>query len=188
MNKDFFKYIYDNPIIAALSDLDKIDDIIKSPCKIVFILTGDIMNIKKVVNKLKENDKLVYIHVDLIEGFSQHTSAMEFINKTIKPDGIISTKNRIIRAAKAQDIFTIQRLFVLDSLALISGKESIKTLRPDAVEILPGLMPKVIEEVHRETRVPIIAGGLIREKDDVIDGLNAGAIGISTSAEDVWYM
>lgn len=188
MNRDFFKYIYDNPIIAALNDLSKIDDIIVSPCKIVFILTGDIMNIKKLVNKLRDNGKLVYIHVDLIEGFSQHTSAMEFINKEIKPDGIISTRSRIIRAANAQNIFTIQRLFTLDALSLVSGKESIKKLKPDAVELLPGLMPKIIREVHKETRVPIIAGGLIREKEDVIEALNAGAIGISTSAENVWYM
>lgn len=188
MNKDFFKYIYDNPIIAALSDLDQLEDVIASPCKIVFILRGNIMNLEELVTTLKENGKLVYIHVDLIEGFSQHTSAMEYINKQIKPDGIISTKSRIIRAAKAQDIFTIQRLFVLDSLSLISGKESIKKLKPDAVEILPGLMEKVIKEIHKETRVPIIAGGLIREKEDVIQGLNAGAIGISTSAKDVWYM
>lgn len=90
--------------------------------------------------------------------------------------------------AKELNIFTIQRLFLLDFLALVSGKNSIQTIRPDAVEILPGIMPKIIEEIRIETRIPIIAGGLIRDKSDVIDSLNAGAIGISTSNKEVWYM
>lgn len=93
-----------------------------------------------------------------------------------------------IIAAKELNLFTIQRLFVLDSLALDSGINSIKSARPNAVEILPGIMPKIIEEISRETRIPIIAGGLIRDKSDVIDCLNSGAIGISASNKKVWYM
>ncbi len=188
MTKLFFKYIQENPIIGALNDVKKIDRVIDSPCKIVFLLTGNIMNLEWVVNKLRENGKFVCIHIDLIEGFSKHPIALEYINKTIAPDGIISTKSSIIRAAKSLGIFTIQRFFLLDSLALVTGKESIKNIRPDAVEILPGLMPKIIQEIHKETRVPIIAGGLIRSKEDVIQSLNAGAMGVSTSEQDVWYM
>ncbi len=188
MGNIFFNYIEENPIIAALSNLDKIDEVIKSPCKVVFLLTGNIMNLEEIVNKLRENGKFVCVHVDLIEGFSRHTVALEYIDKIINPDGIISTKTSIIKAAKSLGIFTIQRLFVLDSLALRTGKESIKTIKPDAVEILPGLMGKILEEVHKETRIPIIAGGLIRDKEDVIEALNAGTIGVSTSETTVWYM
>lgn len=76
----------------------------------------------------------------------------------------------------------------MDSLSLASGINSIKSIRPDAVEVLPGIMPKIIEEIREETRIPIIAGGLIRDKADVIHSLNAGAVGISSSNKAVWYM
>lgn len=188
MGSRFFSYIEENPIIAALSNLENIDEVIKSPCKIVFLLKGDIMNLEEVVERLRSAGKFVCIHVDLIEGFSRHPVALEYIDKIINPDGIISTKSSIIKTAKNLGIFTIQRLFVLDSLALRTGKESINNIKPDAVEILPGLMPKVIEEVHKETRIPIIAGGLIRDKEDVIEALSAEAIGVSTSEVRVWYM
>ncbi len=49
-------------------------------------------------------------------------------------------------------------------------------------------MPKIINELGEKTNIPIIAGGLIRDKEDVINCLNAGAIGISTSKEEVWYL
>lgn len=188
MNSNFFDNVHLNPIIGALNDIDDMDSMINSPCRIVFLLTGNIMNVHEIVKKLKDSGKLVYVHIDLIEGFSQHPSVMDYINKYVKPDGIISTKNRMIKAAKEHNIFTIQRLFLLDSLALTTGKESIKSIKPDAVEILPALMPKIIKELYKETRVPIIAGGLVRDKEDIIDGLNAGAIGVSTSNPKVWGM
>lgn len=188
MDSNFFNNVHTNPIIGALNNIDHINYIIESPCKIVFLLTGNIMNVTEIVKKLKDNGKLVYVHIDLIEGFSQHPSIMEYISKNVKPDGIISTKSRMIKAAKNYNLFTIQRLFLLDSLALKTGKDSIKSIKPNAVEILPALMPKVIKEIYKETRVPIIAGGLVKDKEDIINGLNAGAIGVSTSNPDVWNM
>ena len=191
MNKltcDFFPDIHNNPIIAAINDVNKLEDVINSPCKIVFLLTGDILNIKESVDELKKHNKLVFVHIDLLCGFSKDVTALKYLNNTINLDGIITTKSNLIKAAKELNIFTIQRLFVLDSLALTSGINSIKSIRPDAVEILPGIMPKIIREIRQETRIPIIAGGLIRDKSDVIDSLNSGAIGISTSNKNVWYM
>lgn len=188
MTKNFFTEVYDNPIIAAINDISRIDSAMNSPCKVVFLLTGDILNIKDVVDKLHEREKLVYIHIDLIGGFSKDIISLKYISEFIKPDGIITTKSNLVKAAKNLGIFTIQRLFLLDSLNLISGIKSIKVIRPDAVEILPGIMPKIVKEVGEETRIPVVAGGLIRDKTDVINSLNAGAVGISTSNEDVWYM
>ncbi len=188
MGHDFYSVIEDNPIIAAINNVKQMDEAIKSPCKIVFLLTGDILNIEEIVRVLRENDKLVFVHVDLLGGFSKDIISLKYISKYIKPDGIITTKSNLVKVAKELNIFTIQRLFLLDSLALVSGINSIKTIRPDAVEILPGIMPKIIEEIRLETRIPVIAGGLIRDKSDVIGSLNAGAIGISTSNKEVWYM
>lgn len=188
MNDNFYSSIDDSPIIAAINDIKQIDDAIKSPCKIVFLLAGDILNIKEIVDLLRKNNKLIYIHVDLIGGFSKDTTALKYIASNIKPDGIITTKSNLVKAAKELRLFTIQRLFLLDSIALISGINSIKSIRPDAVEILPGIMPKIIEEIGEKTRIPIIAGGLIRDKSDVINSINAGAVGISTSNKEVWYM
>jgi glycerol uptake operon antiterminator len=184
----FFNAVSENPIIAALNNMEKLDEIIESPCKVVFLLTGDILNLGPTVDILKKNDKIVFVHLDLMEGFSRDVIAMKFIYEYIGLDGIITTKASIVKAAKELGIFTIQRLFILDSLALVSGIGSIRSIKPDAVEILPGIMPKVTKEVHNSTKIPIITGGLIRDKEDVIESLKAGAIAISTSNKGVWYM
>lgn len=188
MKKIFFTNATETPIISAVNDLNKLDIAINSPCGNIFLLTGNIINIKETVERIKAQDKEVYIHIDLIEGISKDIWGLEYLVKNVKPDGIITTKANLIKHSKNLGIFTIQRLFMLDSLSIESGIRSINITNPDAVEILPGIIPKIIKIIHKSTNVPIITGGLIMEKEDVIQNLNSGAIAISTSCEKVWYM
>lgn len=188
MGEGFFKNIQDNPVIAAVNNAENLKKAIESPSNIIFLLTGNIFNLSTMVNEIKKNNMEVYVHIDLIEGFSKDTVALDYINKNIKPDGIITTKSNLVRYAKNIGVFAIQRLFLIDSLSLETGVNSVKAIRPDAVEILPGVMPKITRIIHQRTNIPIITGGLILDKSDVIESLKAGAVGISTSKEDIWYM
>ncbi|WMJ80559.1 glycerol-3-phosphate responsive antiterminator [Clostridium sp. MB40-C1] len=188
MKKAFFDRIQINPIIAAVKDISKLDKAIESPCEIVFLLTGDIFNLKEIVSKVKSNGKCIFIHIDLIDGFSRNVTALKYIHENIKPDGIISTKSTLIKAAKDMDMFAIQRFFIIDSLSLNNAIESLKTIRPDAAEILPGIMGKITYTINKQTNRPVIAGGLIKDKEDVIQSIKAGAIGISTTDEKIWEM
>ena len=58
----------------------------------------------------------------------------------------------------------------------------------DLIEVLPGLMPKIIRRVAQLTGKPVIAGGLISDKEDVTAALSAGAVAVSTTNPAVWRM
>ncbi|QXM07046.1 glycerol-3-phosphate responsive antiterminator [Crassaminicella indica] len=188
MNKKFYDRVGASPIIAAVNSMEKLDIAIKSPCEIIFLLTGNIFNLKSIIDKVKGQGMNIYVHIDLMEGFSKDTVALNYIYENMKPDGIITTKSSIVKKAKSMNIFVIQRLFILDSLSLETGINSVKATRPDAIEVMPGIMPKIIKNVYDKTRIPVIAGGLINDKEDVIGSLKAGAIGISTSRKEIWDM
>jgi len=49
-------------------------------------------------------------------------------------------------------------------------------------------MPKIVSKVCKLSSVPVIAGGLVSEKEDVMTLLQAGAISISSTNEDVWFI
>ena len=60
---------------------------------------------------------------------------------------------------------------------------------PDVIEILPGIIvPKIMRKISAMSCVPVIAGGLIKAREDVMNMLKNGAVAISTSARDVWFM
>ena len=45
-------------------------------------------------------------------------------------------------------------------------------------------MPKIIKKINKAVKVPIITGGLIEDKEDIINALGSGAMGISTTKKN----
>ena len=175
-----------NPIIAGVKDIEKFDDAVNSDCDIIFLLCGSIFNIKGFVKKAKEKNKVIFIHVDLLDGFSKDAVALKYIYDEIKPDGIISTKNSQLKAAKSLGFMTVQRIFIIDSLSINTAIKASQMINPDAIEILPGIMPKITKKMSDELDVPVIVGGLISDKDEIENALRSGALGVSTSAKELW--
>ena len=54
--------------------------------------------------------------------------------------------------------------------------------------LLPGLMPRVVKDICNSTDIPIITGGLIKTRDEVIQALNAGATAVSSTCCEVWKL
>lgn len=184
----FFDRIERNSIIAAVNNLEKLDIALDSPCEIIFILTGNIFNLKEISHRVRAKNKGLYIHIDSIDGFSKDTWGLEYIIKNIYPDGIITEKNNLVKLSKDMGVFTIQRLLIHDSSSLEYAINTIKVTRPNAVEILPGIMPKIIKKIITDTKMSVIASGLITDKYDLDSSLNAGAMAISTSNKNAWYL
>ena len=112
--------------------------------------------------------------------------AVDFIAQNTRADGILSIKPGLIQRAKAKGLITIQRFFLLDSIALKNIPHQLSQNGADLVEVLPGAMPKAIAQLAASIQKPIIAGGMIRDKEDVTRALSAGAVGISASNETIW--
>ena len=55
------------------------------------------------------------------------------------------------------------------------------------MEIMPGVIPKVIQRLSKE-KVPVIAGGLIETKAEVTAALRSGATAISTGRPELWEL
>lgn len=188
MEQGFLARVQSNPVVAAVRDVSHLDRALQSPSEVIFLLQGNIFNVRWCVERVQAAGKEIFIHFDLIEGFSKDPTAVNYVRDVVRPNGIITTKGNLVKIARELGLFAIQRLFILDSLSLDSGIKSVLATHPDAVEILPGLIPRVIKQVRETTKVPVIAGGLIETKDDVVANLKAGAIGVSVSKESVWYL
>ena len=168
-------------IIPAVKSLGELDQVLASTQKLVFVLFGDILSIGDIVARLKAAGKLVLVHLDLVDGLNSRDVAVDFITKNTQADGILSTKANLVKYAKAQGMLTVQRFFVLDSMAFLNIEKQFPLNHADAIEILPGLMPKVIRRLAGLTDKPIIAGGLISDREDVTIAINAGAVAVSTT-------
>jgi glycerol uptake operon antiterminator len=47
-------------------------------------------------------------------------------------------------------------------------------------------MPKLLKNLTKVSNVPVIAGGLISDEEDIQLSLESGAIAVSTTDQDLW--
>ncbi|NCC78560.1 MAG: glycerol-3-phosphate responsive antiterminator [Clostridia bacterium] len=188
MRSDLLQMLKQYPIIAAAKDGPGLDEACRSQIRIVFILFGDIVNLPSIIKKAKNCGKLVFVHLDLIEGLENKEIAAKYVKDYTEADGVISTKSNVIKAANELGLLTVQRFFVLDSMALEKAKKHMEYTYADAFEVLPGVIPKIIKKISLLTRTPVIAGGLIIDKDDAYSALHSGATAISTTNKSLWNL
>lgn len=174
------------PVIPAVKNDEWLDYCTNSECGIVYIIYGDICNIADIVLKVKDAGKKAIVHLDLIAGLSSKEISVDFIQKYTKADGIISMKPGIIKRANELGIFTIQRFYMMDALNYANIVKHVKNCNPDVVEFLPAGLPKIIGYLLEEIDKPVVASGLIMDKEDVMGALKAGAFAVSTTNREVW--
>ena len=180
-------YFKKNPVIAAVRNKEDLTKALSSKAIALFVLSGTIACLSEIMEKARNNDKLVFLHIDLIKGIASDRAGVNYLAQNNLCDGIVSTRSKLIQAAQKKDLMAVQRLFLLDSAALNSGENMIKSNDPDAIEILPGVAaPYFIDHVSKQHDCPIIAGGLIRKEKEVRDLTEEGVMAVSSSERDLW--
>ena len=187
MEQRLYEALQRNPIIAAVRDDEGLAQCLRTDIQTVFVLYGDICNIPEIVHQIKDAGKIAIVHADLISGLATKEISVDFLRHSTLADGIISTRANMIQRARELNMIAILRVFLIDSMVLDSAL-SAKNLKPDAIDILPGLMPSMLRKVRQMTGLPILTGGLITEKKEVMQALEAGALAISSTAPAVWEM
>ena len=187
MENEIYEALEQNPIIAAIRDDDGLEACLNADVRMVFVLYGDVCSIPGIVARIHQAGKIAVVHVDLILGLSAKEISVDYICEATKADGIISTRPALVQRAKKLHMFAVLRVFLIDSMAL---KEILnqKSLHPDALDVLPGLMPSMIRKVRAGTGLPVLTGGLITEKQEILQALEAGALAISTTDPTAWKM
>jgi glycerol uptake operon antiterminator len=178
------------PIIAALRKPSEVQLAIQSQADNIFFMGGDIQGILTAVNLAKQAGKGTFVHLDLIRGLSNtDKETLSFISEYIGADGIVTPKAHLIKEAKKTGLYGILHLFILDSLSLENGLKLVESTAPDGVELMPGVVTKVITQFAAELdTIPIIASGLIDTREEAAECLRAGATSLSVSNPALWNL
>lgn len=174
-----------NEIIAATRNNEEFNKALISDVDIIFCLSPNILSLASMISLCHDSGKKLYIHIDLAEGVGKDKAGITLL-KRMGVDGIISTRVSMIKLAKCEGLSTVQRFFIVDSQSVDTTVESIKQSKCDFIEIMPGVLKKVINLLSSKVNVPIIAGGLIETKEEISDAFESGAVAISTGKSEFW--
>ena len=173
------------PIIAAIRN-NRWKQALESPAEILFYLEADILTVRDKVRQAHGANKAVFVHLDLAECIGRDRIGLQYL-RNCGVDGIISTRSAILRTARELGFVTVQRIFALDSQGMNTVQEMLHAASPDFMEIMPGVIPKVIRKLSGGP-IPVIAGGLIDSKSEITAALRSGATAISTGCAELWEL
>jgi glycerol uptake operon antiterminator len=184
---EFLDALRESPVIAAVRDMEDLEHALDRKIRVIFLLAGDIFNLIDIRESMRAQGHLFLLHLDLIRGIARDQAGISYLKQYFRIDGIISTHANIIQYARKQRLIALQRLFIVDSESLKSGARLVASSKPDSVEILPGIiLPFIHESLLQLDLPPIVAGGLIRTREEVDRILAAGAVAVSTSRKELW--
>lgn len=182
-------YFSDYPIIPAVRNINDLKEaMLKEKSVLIFLLTGSIFDLEEAMKLAHDNDKILMVNIDLVDGIAHDQKGIKYLAENNLCDGIISTKGYLIKTASQNNLMTVQRVFLLDSASLKSAKKSLNSTTVDAVEILPGIAAPYFIESQKKQKFdfPVIAGGLIDSKEEVIRLKEKGVFAVSTSNKKLW--
>lgn len=154
----------------------------------VFVLGGPLDEVAVTTALLQKRGWLVFVHVDMVRGLFADGEGIRFFAEYAGPAGIISTHSSAISHAKRAGLVTVQRIFLLDSQSIATGVQQVLATRPDAVEILPGILFEAGRRIAQQVPCPVIAGGLVSKPEEVATMTSGGVRGISTSNRSLWAL
>lgn len=174
------------PCGAAVKSAGDLDAALCSSAGAIFLLRGDGLELAPVVRRVHDAGKLAVVHLDLVDGVASDMAGVRWLGRC-GADAIISSHGQAVRAVRAEGLIAIQRMLCVSEVAVELGLSAVRRSQPHLVELLPGvILPSVADLVLPRLSVPLLAGGFVRDAEDVRRVIAAGAMAVTTSERALW--
>lgn len=173
-------------IIPGVRGFKELEKAFSAPSDTLFLLEGEIIHLRHMVESIRQTKKKVFLHLDLIKGIKEDEASIHYLAKDIQIDGVISTRTSTLLYAKKHGLKTVQRGFLIDSHSLKTIIKTAETGKPDYIELMPSFSYSKLQEIKDATGAKIIMGGFIDRAEDLPRLFDAGATAVSTSKMELW--
>jgi len=173
-------------IIPAISDHKKLKKFLESELTYGILMNFQLAQLDELVKQMKDHQKKVLIHSELIKGLASDEYGAIYLIQSLKVDGIISSKPKVIEVCHKRAILGIYRFFIKDTISLEQSLDIGIRLKPAFVEILPSSCLDLVADIKAKLHCEVLLGGLIRNKEQINACFEAGACAVTTSTVELW--
>ena len=154
----------------------------------IMLKLGDVNTLPQLVGHIHRSGKRVMVHQDSIKGLARDKMGIQYM-ANCGVDCVITMKSLCVKYIKDAGMVAAFGFFVIDSDACRTGLGSIKEHQPDVVILMPGTIPQqIIQQIKAEAGIPVILGGLMTTREQIITAIESGAAAVATSNQDLWNL
>ena len=172
--------------VIASASFEDAKDAVHSGAGAVLLMKCDINQLLSEEFRTLMRKKPVLIHTDFLRGLDLQHESLEFLKRQVDPAGIVSTKGKVVRAARKVGIPAILRVFLIDLTSFFRTVDGVNESDPDAIEVMPGIAPQVIHRFREYLALPIILGGMLTTPEEINAAFEHGANAVSIGARRLW--
>ena len=175
-----------NPVIAAIRNPRDIHAAVDSPCQIVFLLTGNIYNLKPMVDPFNHLGNEPGQNLDGI-GFDLARRVKGDIHRgRIQKEKPLNGHQALFARLGDQCVAGRDHAGGANLFPQVADEVMVLRIALEQIKMHKGVFAGCIHEVHKELSLPIITGGFIETEDEVRTCLEAGSLSSSTSHKPLW--
>ena len=116
-----------------MKDTEGLEAVLRSDCRIVFLLYGTVLDLPETVGRPKRDGRTVLLNVDLLEGSAGKEIVGRYVKERTSADGVLGSKAFMVRAARALGLYAVHRFFLIDSLSYRKLAPQVRASQADCV-------------------------------------------------------
>lgn len=173
------------PVCAAIVDGAHLERALTSRAPIIFLLRGDGLRMAPTIDRIHAAGKLVAVHLDLIDGIAADVRGVAWL-AAAGSDAIITSHGRLLPTIRDAGRVAIHRVLLSRRSHVDTAMAAAARSHPDILEVLPGVVLPGVTQLLPRFGIPLLAGGFVRSVADARAAIAAGAVGVTTSAPELW--
>ena len=137
--------------------------------------------------RLRQRGKTVFVHLDLAEGIARDANGVQILAEIVRPDGVITTKNNLVRAIREYGMLAALRCLSWMDSPITRRYRSAATRRRTLLSSCPDPAAEPYCRILPETGAAVVAGDCAQRRGRQ-SGLCRRREGISTSDRSLWTL
>ena len=144
---------------------------------------GDIRTIEGILGLIHKKGKNALLHLDSVKGVAKDKEGIEYLS-VIGAEAIITMRSQNIRTIRESGMIAVLGSFLVDSSAVTQTLKNAAACSPDAILIMPMTVPRYVYEQLKKANLPLLAGGMGAEHQDIQNVIDYGASGCIITNRD----
>lgn len=174
-------------IIPSVRDLRYLEKALKSREDWVQLSCSHLGNLKETVRLCHKAGKRVIINHEIVGGLGSDRMAFALMKKMFEVDAVMGGSNTKLMMAKKEEMYTIRRVALEDSLAVDQVLGTMKETKCDVIELRPAYYAvRYLPIFQRKKMCTYVAGGFVDSPEALKAVYDAGFSGATTSCTDLW--
>lgn len=182
---ELYRSLRRRPVIATLFGPALVGRFLDSSAELAIIANIELLKLRPLLAMIGQQGKQAFVNIDSCPGLAQDRGGLDFL-RTVDAFGVVSTRPAVVQQGAAAGLATIRKVFLTDRSNLPRSSSSVASSGADLVQLMPWPVLPHVGPDRLKPFTPYIAGGFVSSPDDVRRALATGAIGVSTSDDDLW--